>query len=337
MRLRRGDDGDRGEVGRERRPDAALDLRDLVAEVVDHAKLLVGRHAHGVVPHLQLDPELAEGRDDRDQVVRLDVLDRDLAARHRGERGEARDLDVLGADPVRAAAERGHADDLEDVRADAVDLRAQRDEEAAEVLDVRLAGGVADDRLALGEHGGHHRVLGRHHRSLVEEHPLAAQPVGAQVVAAVQLDLDAELGERVEVRVEAAAADHVSAGRRDGRAAEPREQRPGEKERRTDLTAELGIELRLARPRSCPRSPRSARVHEASAPSAARSSTIVSTSRIRGTFESDDRLGREHGRGEDRQRAVLVARGANAFPTAGARPRSRTTACGAVSYPAPWR
>ena len=39
--------------------------------------------------------------------------------------------------------------DPEDVRADPLDLGADRDEEAAEILDVRLAGGVADDRLAL--------------------------------------------------------------------------------------------------------------------------------------------------------------------------------------------
>ena len=118
-RLRRGDDGDRGEVGRERRPDAALDLRDLAAEVVHDAELLARRHAQGRLPHLELDPELAERGHDRDQVVRLDVLDRDVAARDRGERREARDLDVLGADPVRAAAEPVDALDAEDVRADA--------------------------------------------------------------------------------------------------------------------------------------------------------------------------------------------------------------------------
>ena len=47
---------------------------------------------------------------------------------------------------------------------------------------------------------------------------------------AVELDLDAELGERVDVRVEAAAADDVAARRRDACLPEAREQRAGEQE-----------------------------------------------------------------------------------------------------------
>ena len=48
------------------------------------------------------------------------------------------------------------------------------DEEAAEILDVRLAGGVPEHGLALGEHGCHDRVLGPHHGGLVEVHARAA-------------------------------------------------------------------------------------------------------------------------------------------------------------------
>src|SRR6476659_6128886 len=96
---------------------------------------------------LERDPELAERRDDRDQIIGLDVLDRHVAAGRGRERREARDLDVLRPDPVLAAVELGHASDPHDVGADALDLRAERDEEVAEILDVRLAGGVADDRL----------------------------------------------------------------------------------------------------------------------------------------------------------------------------------------------
>ena len=57
---------------------------------------------------------------------------------------------------------------------------------------------------------------------------LAAQAVRAQLVAVSQLDFGAELNERVNVRVEPAPADHVSAGRRDARAPVPGEQRPGQ-------------------------------------------------------------------------------------------------------------
>ena len=218
-----------------------------------------GRDAHGRLPHVELDPELAKGGHDRDQVVGLDVLDRHLAARRRGERGEARHLDVLGADPVRPASEAVDALDAEDVRADPLDPRAERHEEVAEILDVRLACGVADDRLALREHRGHHCVLRRHDARLVEEHALPDEPRRAQVVRAVELDVDPQLGERVDVRVEPAAADDVAARRRDGGASEAREERAGEQERRADLAPERRMRARSSRRRRSRRSPRSAR------------------------------------------------------------------------------
>ena len=150
-----------------------------------------------------------------------------------------------GRDAPVAAVQLGDALDAEHVRLDPLDLGAERDEEAAEILDVRLAGGVPDHRLALGEHGGHDDVLGRHHARLVEEDRLAAQPRRAHLEAAVDLDLDAELGEPVDVRVEPAPPDHVAAGRRHGRAAEAREQRAGEQERGADAAAQLLVELGL--------------------------------------------------------------------------------------------
>ena len=53
-----------------------------------------------------------------------------------------------GAIAPLAAAQPLDAVDAEHVRADALDLGAERDEEAAEILNVRLAGGVPDHRLA---------------------------------------------------------------------------------------------------------------------------------------------------------------------------------------------
>ena len=132
---------------------------------------LARRHADARVRDLHLDAELPERRDDRDEIVRLDVRHDELAARRRGEADERRDLDVVRADAVVAPAERRLPRDVQDVRADALDLCADRDEEAAEILDVRLAGGVAEDGLAFGEHGGHDRVLRPHDGRLVEVHP----------------------------------------------------------------------------------------------------------------------------------------------------------------------
>ncbi len=102
----------------------------------------------------------------------------------RGEADEARRPRCAPA-PTRQSPPSSSVDavDPQHVRLDPLDLGAERDEEAAEVLDVRLAGGVPDHRLALGEHGGHDDVLGRHHARLVEEDRLAAQPRRAHLVA----------------------------------------------------------------------------------------------------------------------------------------------------------
>ena len=109
-----------------------------------------------------------------------------------------------------------------------------------------LAGRVADHRLAGRERSGHDGVLGRHHARLVEEDLGASEPVGSHRVAAVQLDLRAELGERVDVRIEAAPADDVTARRRHRRLAEAGQQWPCQQERRADARAEA---LVRARPR----------------------------------------------------------------------------------------
>ena len=58
---------------------------------------------------------------------------------------------------------------------------------------MRLARGVADDRLALGEDGGHDRVLGAHHATPRRGRAACRAARSAAGVAAVQLDLDAEL------------------------------------------------------------------------------------------------------------------------------------------------
>ena len=63
----------------------------------------------------------------------------------------------------------------------------------------------------------------------------------------------------MDVGVEAPAPDDVAAGRRHGDAAEAREQRPGEQERRADLARELGVEARSCRRRVGRRAPRSGR------------------------------------------------------------------------------
>ena len=269
----------------------------------------LGRHAQARALDLDVHAEPLEDRQDRREVLRLDAVDRDVAAGDGREADEAADLDVLGADPPLAAGERLDALDAQHVRLDALDLRAERDEEAAEILDVRLAGGVADHRLARRQHGGHDRVLGRHHARLVEEDVLAAQAGRAQLEAVADVDLGAELGEGVDVRVEPPPADHVAARRRHAGPAEAREQRAGEQERGADLARRARHRARARRRRRRGRAPRSRRSTRLRRRAPEISAIIVSTSRIRGTLREHDRLAREQARGEHRQGAVLVPGG----------------------------
>ena len=215
--------------------------------------------------------------------------------------------------PIRhvAAAEALDAADAEQVRGDPVDLRAERDEEAAEILDVRLAGGVRDHRLAGREDGGHDRVLGRHHARLVEE------------------DRRRRAGRRCASRSGCRSRSRRRApGRRGcaGRGGGGRSRRRPAAARsrgRGGRAAGRRAGTRRGSARRGRRAPRAAEspvgstrtsfspVHSASAPRLARSSTIVSTSRIRGTLASVTGPSASSGRREDRQRAVLVAGGAD--------------------------
>src|SRR4029078_8409910 len=93
-----------------------LDLRDVAAEIVLDDQLLARRDVDRGAVDLGLDAETAEGGQDRAQVAWLRVVDGPVARRHRRETDEARDLDVVRADPPLAAGERGDPVDADDVR-----------------------------------------------------------------------------------------------------------------------------------------------------------------------------------------------------------------------------
>ena len=189
---------------------------------------------------------------------------------------------------------------------------AERDEEAAEILHVRLAGGVADRRLARCEDGRHHRVLGRHHARLVEEDLGAAQAVGRHLEAALDLDL---------ARRAAASAWMCGSSRRrpitsppgGGTLARPSRASSGPASRND-------ARIRSARTAStsCDESPRGSTrtsfgpVHSALAPVAHEQlEHRLDVADARDVRERDRLVG-EQARGEDRQRAVLVPGSANA-------------------------
>src|SRR5437899_2392411 len=120
-----------------------------------------------------------------------------------GEPDERADLDVVGANGERRGPplERGAAVHRERVGARAVDARAQARQKARQVLDVRLAGSVAEDRGAGGGDRGHEGVLGRRDAWLVEKDVGASELLGLELVGRADGDLRSQALQREEVRV----------------------------------------------------------------------------------------------------------------------------------------
>ena len=111
--------------------------------------LLVGDDQDVALHVASARPAAREHAVDHAQVLGDDVVDAELAARHRGQAEEAAHLKVVGRDGEFAAAQPIHALNRQRVGADPADLRAQAVQQAAQVLHVRLGRGVADDGRAL--------------------------------------------------------------------------------------------------------------------------------------------------------------------------------------------
>ena len=116
----------------------------------------------------------------------------------------------------------------------------------------------------------------------------ARRPRGgaSSTMSRVALDVGAHRAERVEVRVQAPAADHVAARRRHDGPAEAREQRSGEQERGADQLGELALDLDSRARRRRTARPRWRRASRRVDADPARMSSIASTSRMRGTLRT---------------------------------------------------
>src|SRR5215217_2768340 len=235
-------DRDRGQVGRERRPGAVVDGGDGLAEVVLDLQGLVAGDPQAAPLQLPGQPEAAEADLDRPQVVLEHALDHQLAAGDRGQADEAGHLDVVGADGVLAAAEPVDPLDGQEVGPDPGDAGPQADQEPAQVLDVGLAGGVADDRGPIGQHGGHDGILGGRDRRLVEEHRRPPEPPHLQLQGPVEAGMDPQAAEGQQVGVEPPPADHVPAGRGQQAVAGPGDQRRRQQHRGPDAGAQGRVE-----------------------------------------------------------------------------------------------
>ena len=130
------------------------------------------------------------------------------------------------------------------VGADAVDARAERHEELREVLDVRLGGGIAQrwsSPAATTAAISAFSVAVTLGSSRKTSAPFRA--VACSSRRSVPLTFGAQLLERQDMGVDAPAADHVAAGRRQHHLAAAGEQRPGQQDRGADARAKHGIEV----------------------------------------------------------------------------------------------
>ena len=137
-------DEDRQQVGRHVGPGRGLHLLQQVrGERRPHLEAVSDAGpAEPVRPVLDLDAELGEGAIEERKVRHRPVPHGDVAAGDRAQRQEGRDLVEVVLEGVFGATERLDAFDLEARAAAAGDARAHPAEEGAELLHVRLAGGI---------------------------------------------------------------------------------------------------------------------------------------------------------------------------------------------------
>ena len=91
---------------------------------------------------------------------RIHALERDFLSGDRARDQERAGLDAVRDDVVLGAVQFLHAFDDDAPRAGAFDFRAHLVEEIREIDDFGFRGGALDDGDALGEHRGHHDVVG---------------------------------------------------------------------------------------------------------------------------------------------------------------------------------
>ena len=141
----------------------------------------------------------------------------------------------------RAAVRRLDAVDVDGGGAGAGNLRAHLGEAGGEVDDLRLARGVLDDGLALGQRRRHHGDVGGADGDLGERDARAAEAFRrlGDDVAGLDVDLGAERLQRLDEEIDRPRADGAAAGERHLRLAHARQQRADHPEARAHARDEL--------------------------------------------------------------------------------------------------
>jgi hypothetical protein len=115
------------------------------------------------------------------------------------------------------AGKLGDACDFDGRSAGAMDARAHLGEAIGEVLDLGLAGCIANKRRAMGGGRCHHRGMGASDRHLREGDFAADEAVRrlGDDIAGVNLDFRSQLLQRHQQKVDRSRADRAAAGQRD--------------------------------------------------------------------------------------------------------------------------
>src|SRR5713101_1523103 len=241
--LRRDHDRDGHQVGGEGGPRAVLQLRDVPAHVGTDPTLLAGIHDQLGAVEARSHAQPLEPQQDAAEILAAHAVDRDRAVGHGGEPDERAELDVVRPHRAGSGREGRSAFDGEGVRPDALDLRAQTRQEARQILDVRLAGRVAQCGRAAGGDRGHQGVFGRRDTRFVEENIGPGEVLRFELVGGADGDFRPEPLEGEEMRIHAPSADHIATRRRKAHAAEACQHGARQEDRGTDAGAQRRIEL----------------------------------------------------------------------------------------------
>ena len=111
--------------------------------------------------------------------------------------------------------QRFHTFDRQEVRTDTADLGPHLVQHLTQLLEVGLTGRVIDGGGAFGKDGSHHDIGSTRHRGLVEQHIVALQLLGGNLIDLTTFDaveLSTEFFETEEVGVESTTSDLITSG-----------------------------------------------------------------------------------------------------------------------------
>ena len=207
-------DEHRKQVGRESGPRRIGKSHDRAVEKrVDNIVRLV-RNVEIVAVYVNLHAEPVEGVWNNAELSHGTVLYAYAVAHHCRHTDERSHLNHVGQYAVFGAVQLAYAVDVQEVGGDARNLGAHSVEHRAELLYIRLAGGVVYRCLALCENGSHDDVGSAGHGCLVEKHVCAVQFLRFYIIyvaLVVGIERCAEVLEAEEVGVETSTSYLVAA------------------------------------------------------------------------------------------------------------------------------